>query len=431
VESGEFRRLLVRAPRGFGNIENFNSGIVIVVLEHWAERRPAGLIMNEIRKTLSDLPGIKAFPVMRQGLGGRTQKPVQFVIGGPDYETLDQWQRLIREKIEENNPGFLAVEVDYKPTRPQMDVDINYAKAVDLGITPSQIGSTLETLYAGRRVTTWSDKGEEYDVYVQGERALQKSLSDLKALYIRSPVLNALVPLAGLVTTKTYGAAEQLSRYNKVRAVTLSADINDNLSLPDALDFLRDLVQTNLPLEASVDYKGASLDLEKASDQVIFVFIIGLLVVFLVLAAQFESFIHPWTILLTVPLAMLGGFLGLYMTGGSLNIYSQIGLIMLVGLAAKNGILIVEFANQLQQKGANARTAVLEASAQRLRPILMTSFTTLAGALPLIFASGAGAETRVEIGIVVFFGVLLSAVMTLLIIPIAYLTLTRSVSSRS
>ncbi|MEM6811134.1 MAG: efflux RND transporter permease subunit [Pseudomonadota bacterium] len=429
VEAGEINRLLVRAPRSFGNIENFSSGFVIVILNDWAERRPAKDIMNEVRGQLSDLPGVRAFPVMRQGLGGGTGKPVQFVLGGSTYEELAQWRDILIDKINENNPGFEGPDSDYKETRPQIDFQVDYERAADLGVNIQEIGRTLETMMGGRNVTTFLDRGEEYDVIVEGERETQRSFSDIQNIYVQSNRTDALIPLSSLVTIREYGAAETLSRFNRIRSITLEANLADGYRLGDALEHLEGLVREHLPAEAIIDYKGQSRDYIFSGSSIFFVFILGLLVVFLVLAAQFESWVHPFVIMLTVPLATGGGLLGLYLTGNSLNIYSQIGLIMLVGLAAKNGILIVEFANQLRDEGMRFSRAILEASETRFRPIVMTGLTTIAGTIPLILSSGAGAETRIVIGIVVLAGVFAATFFTLFIVPVAYSMIARKTGS--
>jgi len=429
VESGEFKRLLVRAPRGFGNIENFNGGFVIIILEDWAERRSAFTLMEEIRGKLSAFPGVRAFPIMRQGLGGGTQKPVQFVLGGPTYEDLAEWRDIIMEKVEEDNPGLVGLDSNYKETRPQIDFNVNYDRAADLGVTVEEIGRTLQTLMGGRNVTTYLDRGEEYDVIVEGDRSVQNSFSDIENIYVRSDRTGRLIPLSNLVEITEYGAAETLSRYNRIRSITLEANLEEGYRLGQALEYLENLVREHLPDEAVVDYKGQSRDFITSGNSIIFVFALGLAVVFLVLSAQFESYVHPLVIMLTVPLAMGGGLLGLYVTGLSLNIYSQIGLIMLVGLAAKNGILIVEFANQLRDEGMRFSKALLEAAEVRFRPIVMTGLTTIAGAVPLVLSSGAGAETRDVIGVVVLCGVFAATFFTLFIVPVAYSLLARRTGS--
>jgi len=429
VEAGETNRLLVRAPRGFGNIENFNTGMVINVLNSWAQRRNGYEIMDEVRQKLADLPGVRAFPVMRQGFGHGVQKPVQFVLGGGTYEELAQWRDIMMEKINAANPGLVGIDWDYKETQPQLNVVIDYNRAADLGVSVSNIGRTLETMLGSRRVTTYIDQGEEYDVILEGERASQSTPISLQNIYVRSERLNQLVPLANLVTLQERAGATALNRYNRVRAITMEANLAQDLSLGEALAYLEHLVRDNLPATANIDYKGQSRDYQFAGDSVIFIFLLGVLVTFLVLAAQFESYLHPFIIMLTVPLAMCGGLLGLYLTGSSLNIYSQIGLIMLVGLASKNGILIVEFANQLRDEGMAFKDAIIEATQVRFRPILITGITTAAGSVPLITSSGAGAETRLVIGVVVLAGTLAATVFTLFVVPVAYEILARRTGS--
>ena len=420
VENGEINRLLVRAPRGFGNLSSFNTGLCIVILEEWSQRRPADVIIGEIRQSLGQLPGVRAFPVMRQALGGGNQKPVQFVIGGATYEELAQWRDIVLDRVRKENPRLIGLDGDYKETRPQLDIRVDYNRAAELGVTVREIGRTLETMMGGRNVTTFLDRGEEYEVVLEGEREAQRSIDDLQNIYVRSARSGELVPLSNVVTVATYGAADNLSRFNRVRAITLEANLADGYRLGDALKYLEQVVREELPEEAIIDYKGQSRDFVYSGSSIFFVFLLGFAVVFLVLAAQFESFVHPFVIMLTVPATIGGGLLGLYLTGNTLNIYSQIGLIMLVGLAAKNGILIVEFANQLRGEGVAFEEALKQAAAVRFRPVLMTGITTVAGAVPLILASGAGAETRIVIGVVVLFGVMLSILLTLYIIPVAY-----------
>lgn len=428
VDNGEITRLLVRTPRSFGNIENFNSGIVISVLEQWDQRRSAWDIMNEVRSKLRDLPGVRAFPVMRQGFGSSIQKPVQFVIGGGTYQELTEWRDILMEKIEAGNPGLLGLDWDYKETKPQIEVNIDYDRAAELGVTVSAIGRTLESMFGSRRVTTYLEEGEEYDVIVEGERDLQRTPNDLQSIYVRSARSGELLPLASFISLKEFADSSTLKRYNRVRALTLQANLADDLALSEALSYLETLARENLPERVIIDYKGISQDYKSSSDSILFVFGLGIVVVFLVLAAQFESWVNPLVIMLTVPLAMAGGLFGLFLTGNTLNLYSQIGLIMLVGLAAKNGILIVEFTNQLRDRQISFLRAVLQAAEIRLRPIVMTGITTAAGAVPLILSSGAGAETRIVIGVVVLAGVISATLFTLFVVPVAYSVLARRTS---
>ena len=429
IENGEAARMLVRAPRSFGAITSFNSGIAIVLLEDWSKRRSAFEIMKEVRGKLADLPGVRAFPVMRQGFGRAVQKPVQFVVGGGTYEELVRWRDTLNEKIAASNPGLEGVDWDYKETKPQLDVQIDYDRAAELGVSISDIGRTLETMLGSRKVTTFIERGQEYDVVLEGERDAQQTPTDIQNIYVRSSRSNELIPLSNVVSLAERADSGTLNRFNRVRAITLEANLADHLALGEALAYLEKLVKENLPETAIIDYKGQSRDFKSSSSSILFAFVLGVLIVFLVLAAQFESWVHPLVIMLTVPLAMAGGLAGLYLTGTTLNIYSQVGLIALVGLAAKNGILIVEFANQLRDEGMSFDDALIEASRVRLRPILMTGITTVAGAVPLMLSFGAGAETRIVIGVVVVAGVSVATVMTLYVVPVAYSLIARRTGS--
>ena len=428
-ESGEIESLMIRAPRGFGNLSSFNSGFVIAVLSDWSERRPAQEIMDEVRGKLSDLTGVRAFPIMRQGFVGAAGKPVQFVIGGGSYEELKEWRDILITKINENNPGFNGIDSNFKETKPQLEVNINYDRAASLGVTVTNLGRTLETMLGSRRVTTYLDAGEEYDVIMEGERDEQRTATNMENIYVRSETTGALIPLSNLVTISELADAATLSRYNRVRAITIEADLDEGYTLGEALTHLENLTREHLPETVIIDYKGQSQDFKYSGGSIYFVFLLGILVMFLVMAAQFESFVHPFVILLTIPLAMAGALAGLYLTGQTLNIFTQIGLIMLVGLAAKNGILIVEFTNQLRDEGHEFKQALLEAAELRLRPILMTSITAMAGAVPLILTGGAGSETRSAIGIVIFFGVAAATVFTLFVVPVAYQLISRKTGS--
>jgi multidrug efflux pump len=385
-------------------VPRFNTGSVVVVLSPFEERRNGFAILDEVRATLADLPGVQAFPVMRQGFGSSADKPLQFVIGGGTYSQLAQWRDVLVDAINADNPGLVGLDWDYKETQPQLKVHIDYNRSADLGVRIADIGRTLETLLGSRRVTTYIDSGEEYEVILEGERETQRTPSTMENIYVRSSTTNELIPLANLVRLEEFADSNSLNRYNRVRAITLEANLAPGLTLGEAVDHLNGLVAEHLPEGVVVDYKGQTRDLQQSTSSILFVMLLGMAVVFLALAAQFESFRHPLTIMLTVPIAIAGGLLGLWMTGNTVNIYSQIGLVMLVGLAAKNGILIVEFANQLRDEGVEFLEALVSACEIRLRPIVMTTLTTAAGTLPLIFGSGPGAETRQVIGIVVFSG---------------------------
>jgi multidrug efflux pump len=429
AESGEFQRLLIRAPRAFGASEVFNTGIGIIVLSHWnTGRRSAWDYMAEVRRRLSDLTGVRAFPVMRQGLGRGASKPVQFVIGGSNYAELAAWRDILLSKAAEN-PNLVDIDHDYKETKPQLEVVVDRDAAGDLGVSIAAISRTLESKLGSRRVTTFIADGEEYDVLVEGEEGMYRSPADLANIQVRSERTGQLIPLANLVRIEEFADSASLNRYNRIRSITIEASLAEGYSLGEALAYLRNLVRSELPPGASIDYKGESLEYATSGRSIYFIFLLALVVVFLAMAAQFESYIHPFVIMLTVPLAIAGALFGLYLGGLSLNIYSQIGMIMLVGLATKNGILIVEFTNQLRDAGTPFVEAILDASRKRLRPILMTGITTAVGSIPLVLASGAGSEARVVIGVVVLAGVLVATAFTLYIIPCAYLVLARGTSS--
>ncbi len=427
TETGEISRLLLRAP-GFGS-NSYNQGAMIIVLDDWHDRRPADEIIGEINRKLADLPGIRAFAVMRQGLGGGGGKPVQFVIGGPSYESLVEWRDTFLAAVEANNPGITDIEWDYKETQPQYRIRIDYNRAADLGVTISDIGATLQTMLGSRRVTTYIEDGEEYDVILEGLRSEQTSPNDVQNIYVRSARSGELIPLASVTTIEPVADSPQLNRYNRVRAITIDANLAPGTNLGDALDGMQSLAREVLPDAATIDFRGQSLEFKSSGSSILFVFLIGLLIVFLVLAAQFESWIHPLIIILCVPATVAIGLFGLWITGQTLNIYTQIGLIMLIGLAAKNGILVVEFANQLRDSGIEFAAALRQAALARLRPILMTGLTTAAGAVPLILSTGAGAETRAAIGIVILFGAVGAVLISLLIVPAAYTLLARHTGS--
>ncbi|QBZ84043.1 Multidrug resistance protein MexB [Hydrogenovibrio crunogenus] len=429
VEKGEVKRLIVRAPRSFGSGEVFNSGFVIVVLNDWSQRRSGFDIMRSVRKDLADLSGVKAFPVMRSSIGGRIQKPVQFVIGGPSYDALEQWKGLMDQAIEKTNPGLNSLDWDYEPSKPQLRLKVDYARARALGISHQDITETLQILLGSKKVTTFEYDGEEYDILLKADPKWFKTPDDLNQIYLNADGSEQMIPLSSLVSMSEDATASSLNRYNRVRAITLSAKLDDHLSLGQALNYLNDLTRQTLPSEATIDYKGQSKEFQTATSSLYWIFLFGTLVVFLVLAAQFESFIQPFVIMLTVPLAFAGGIYALLFYGLSLNIYSQIALIMLLGLATKNGILIVEFTNQLRDKGVPVYHALVSATHLRLRPIIMTAFTTCAGTIPLMFSEGAGAETRQILGYVLLWGVAFSTLLSLFVLPVAYALVAKNTGS--
>jgi len=425
-ENGEATRVLLRLPASFSSTNEVNSVRGIVVLSQWSERsRSMQEIMLDVNRKLAALPGYRAFSVARRGLGGGTGKPVEFVLGGSDYVELARWRDILIARAEENS-GLSNLESDYKETKPQLEVIIDKDRAADLGVSIAQIGRTLETMLGFRKVTTYIDRGEEYDVILEGKSEQKRTPTDIRNIYVRSETgRGELIPLSSLVSLREFADSAAKNRFNRLRAITLTATLQDGYLLGDALTYLEKITREEIGSAPVIDFKGQSREFVDASRALAFAFGLSLLVVFLVLAAQFESFVHPFTIMLTVPLAVAGALGGLYLAGSSLNVYSQVGILVLVGLAAKNGILIVEFANQLRNQGKSVSEAILESSRTRLRPVLMTSVSTAIGAVPLVLATGAGAESRFTIGTVIISGVVLSTVLTLVLVPLAYSLLAR------
>ncbi len=423
VDDGVIRRVITRAPRGWGgSSEDMHTGVAIAIMAPWNQRQMSTPeAMERFRQDLDDLPGMRVFARARQGLVRTRGTPLQFVLVGPDYATLVEWRDQLLEKLEEN-PRLVSLDSDYDETRPQMRVDIDRVRAADLGVSTQEIGTTLETMFGARRVTTFQRDGEEYEVMLQAEAEDRADPSDLNNLYVRSDS-GQLIALSNLVSLRELAEPSTFNRYNRLRAITISGQVVPGYPLGEALAYVEDAARTVLPEQAAWDYKGESREYKLSGEAAWISFALALLVVYLVLAAQFESFIHPLVIMLTVPLAVLGALIGLWLADSSVNLYSQIGIVMLIGLAAKNGILIVEFANQLRDAGRTVRDAVLESAAVRLRPIVMTSLSTVIGALPLVLASGAGSASRFTIGVVIMAGVTLATLLTLFVVPSFYMLL--------
>jgi multidrug efflux pump len=426
-EEGSVFRVVLRVPGNFGAGESFNSGGSTVILKNWGERSETTQdVIQKAQRALSRIPEVRANASQRSSLSGRGQ-PVQFVLQGSDFAELAQARDVIVAAAEAN-PGLQGVDADYRETTPQLLLDIDTTRAAELGVSVTAIGRTLETMMGSRRVSTFIDRGEERDVMMQAQRIDRLSPSDIANTYVRSDRSGELVPLSNLVVMRESADANSLPRYNRLRAITISASLAPGYTLGQALSFL-EAEAAKLPQVAAVGYRGESREFRQTGSSLYWILGLTILVIFLVLAAQFESFVHPLTIILTVPLAVAGALVGLWVMGSSLNIYSQIGMVMLVGLATKNGILIVEFANQLRDDGRSIREAILEASERRLRPIIMTSIATVAGAVPLMLATGAGAGARSTIGIVIVYGVSVATLFTLFVVPAAYVLLARFTQS--
>jgi len=408
-----------RVPGSFGSSEDMYTGRASIFLKDWNQRtQSTAQVADALQKRFAGMPAVKVRTQVGGGLVRTRGQPFQLVLGGPDYAELSRWRDIILAKMDDY-PGLVGADSDYKETRPQMRVLIDHARAADLGVSAQAIGDALQTMMGGVRATTFVDNGEEYDVMLQAGRDARASQADLDALQVHG-ANGTLVPLSNVVTLKEVAEPGSLNRFNRLRSITISAGLAPGARLGDAVAWAQQAVRDNLPDYAQVNWKGEARELQQSGGQVLLTFAMALLIVYLALAAQFESFLHPLVIMLTVPLGVLGALLGLLVTGGTLNLFSQIGIVMLVGLAAKNGILIVEFANQLRDEGRSVHEAIIESAAIRLRPILMTSIATVMGAVPLVLAGGPGSASRATIGIVVIFGVSLSTLLSLFVVPAFY-----------
>jgi multidrug efflux pump len=350
-------------------------------------------------------------------------------MGGASYEELAAWRDKVIARISAENPRILALDSDYQERKPQLQVRIDRNRAADLGVSLQSVGRTLETMLGSRIVTTFLKDGEEYNVILQAREEDRASVDDLGNLYVRSETSGEMVPLAALVTVEEGATATALRRFERLRSITLSANLAPGYALGDALDYVEAVIREEIPEGVQVNYDGESREYKQAGERLWLTFAFALLIVYLVLAAQFESFIHPLVILATVPLAISGALIGLWLFGASINVFSQIGAIMLIGIACKNGILIVEFANQLRDRGIEFVEAVIEAASIRLRPVLMTSLCTAFGAVPLMLSVGAGAESRQAIGSAVFFGTVFAVGLTLFVVPALYALIARNTQS--
>jgi multidrug efflux pump len=398
---------------------------MFIRLKRWEERnRKQQDIVREIFPKLNAIPGVRAIAINQPSLGQSFQQPLRVVIGGSTYEELAGWRDVLMARMREN-PNLLNINANYDETKPQLNVTIDRARAADLGVAVDEIGRTLETILGSRNVTTYSDRGEEYNVILQARPVDRSTPRDLSNIYVRSQTTRQFVPLASLVTLRDVAGASDLNRVDRLRSITVQASLAPGYTLGEAVDFVENMAVPDLPPQARISYLGEAREFKESTLALYFTFAVALIVVFLVLAAQFESWIHPFIIMLAVPLAVTGALGGIWFTGNTLNVFSQIGMIMLVGIVAKNGILIVEFANQLRDEGREFMQAIWEGSVQRLRPILMTSIATAFGAVPLAIATGAGAESRQAIGVAIIGGVLFATILTLFVVPAIYCLVAR------
>ncbi len=415
--------LKYNALAGFPTVAD---GIAIGRLAPWEQRtRKQQEITNELAPRFAAIPGVRAFPTNPPSLGQSPRnRPVEFVLmSSAPFEVLQQMVDKMSAEAAKN-PGLQNVDSDLRLDKPELKVTVNRDKIVDVGASVESVGRTLETMLGGRQVTRFKKDGEQYDVIVQITPGDRRTPSDISDIYVRGKG-NEMVQLSNLVVVRESVAPKNLNHFNRIRAATITATLAPGYALGDALAYMQDAARRVLPVTVQTDLNGVSREFRDSSQEIFFVLLLALAFIFLVLAAQFESFIDPFIIMLTVPLAFTGGLIALSLSGGTLNIYSKIGLVTLVGLITKHRILIVEFANQIQEKGKDVVEAVEEAAVLRLRPILMTTGAMVLGALPLATAHGAGAESRQQIGWVIVGGMLLGTLLTLFVVPTAYTLLAR------
>jgi multidrug efflux pump len=398
-----------------------SQGIAFSGLESWDDReRGSKAIVESIRPKFLSIPGILAFPVLPPPLGQSPRSnPVEFIIQTTrPYAELQEMVEALMAKAADN-PGLLNLQSDLQLNKPQLRISLDRDKAGDLGVSAQELGRTLETMLGGRQVTRFNRDGRQYDVVVKVAAPYRSSPADVPRLYVRGNE-GRLVQVANLVDIQETVAPRELNHFNQLRSAKITATLAEGTSLGDALANLNDAAAAVLPASAQVDLSGESREFAKSSASIYLTFVLALAFIYLVLAAQFESFRSPLIIMLTVPLSIAGGLAALWLDGSTLNIYSQVGLVTLIGLITKHGILIVEFANQQRALGAEPRAAVIEAAVLRLRPILMTTGAMVFGAVPLAVATGAGAESRQDIGLVIVGGILVGTLFTLFVIPTVY-----------
>jgi multidrug efflux pump len=415
---------MVVAP-GLERPNPVNFALSFVSLKPWEERnRKQQQIAQELAPKMFGLPGVLSFPINPPSLGQSFRNPpVQFVLMGTSYDQLNEYVNKFMEKAR-GYPGLANLDSDLKLNKPQLSVTLNRDKVADVGASVANIGHTVETLLGGRQVTRFKREGEQYDVIVKVEDKDRATPSDLTSIYVRGTD-GQLVQLSNLVELKETVAPKELNHFDRFRATIISANVAPGYTLGEVLDFMEATAKEVLPPEMQTSLDGQSREFRESGAALYLVFLLALAFIYLVLAAQFESFVDPFIIMLTVPLAITGAVLTLFLTGGTINVYSQVGFVMLVGLITKHGILIVAFANDLQMQGKSIHDAVIQAASLRVRPILMTTAAMVLGALPLALAMGAGAESRQPIGWVIVGGLTLGTLLTLFVIPVVYTLVAR------
>jgi multidrug efflux pump len=398
-----------------------NSGIIFSRLTDWSVRERSALdIIGEVQPQLFGIPGVFAFANNPSAFGG-FGSPVQFVVRHPDFDSLAAGMQRFMARAQQVN-GLINLDTDLKVNKPELTVVFDRDRAEDLGVPISDVSSTLQTMLGGQRISTFTRANKLYYVMAQLAPNARATPSDMTGLYVRGSE-GQLVQLSAVAQINEGVGPRQLSHFNRVRSATLTGNLAPGFTLGEALDSLFASGDEVLPQGSSVALSGESRELEESGNALYFAFALALVVVFMVLAAQFESLIHPFTVILAVPLAVTGALIALLMTGSTLNLFSQIGMILLIGLVTKNSILLVEYANQLKRTGLDAIQAMLESGSIRLRPIVMTSVATIMGAMPIALGLGAGSASRRPLGYAIVGGMVFSTLLTLFLVPVVYVLL--------
>jgi len=428
-EGESYKRIVMRVP-GFGRAsKSYNSFIIIALLDNWKNRDESAIkIMRKAMGKIVTVPQALAFPISPQSIRvSQFNKPIQLVLLGKSYEELELWQKVIMMELRKNR-NLAAVESDYSKNKPEIKLIINRKKAQDLGVSIQSIGTTVSILFSGKTVTKFNQLGKEYPIILQADIKNRKKSESLSKIFVRSDTTGKLISLANLVEFEEVGSAKILARYDRQRAVTISARLIGDYTLAEALDYIEKTVSKNVP-EARIEWKGKSEELKETSNELFIIFALALITAFLVMAANFNSFIHPVVIMLTVPLSVFGGIIFILLFNSSINIFSQIALVILIGISTKNSILIVDWANQLRRAGKNIQSAALEACRRRFRAIIMTSLSTMIAMVPLLVGNigpGAGEGSRLAVGATIFGGMLISTFFTLYVTPAMYVLLTKN-----
>jgi len=410
---------------GIGAPAEVNRGIVISQLVHRDEREASqDEVIRRIQPELERIPGLRTFALSPNPLQGFTSDPVQVVVQGPDLRELARIADEIEAELQEDG-RFLSVRHDLVLNKPQLDVRIDRQRASDLGISAQQIGQALQILLGGLDITSFKQGGETYDVIAQLEQHERSTPRNILELFVRGH--SGLIPLAAAVDARETIAPQSIRHFDRFRAVTITAGVQEGFSVGEGLARIEEIARSHLPEEGgyAIRFSGEAEKFFESSNALVFAYLLSILVVYLVLCAQFESFLYPVIIMVAVLLSFTGALVSLALAGMTLNLFSKIGIVMLVGLVTKNSILIVEFANQLRDRGAGVGEAALEAAATRFRPILMTSLATIAGITPIALGFGAGGEARQPLGVAVVGGMALTTLLTFFVVPATYATVER------